>query len=76
MKKALLLVVLTVMFSLFALAQFRPSATCPYDGANAEATGATRPNPHAPPAQECQYSHQYWDKDHWATHTFWQPCGM
>ena len=51
-------------------------ATCPYDGARSQFTGQTRANPHAPPALQCQYSHQYYDKDHWATHTFWEPCGM
>jgi hypothetical protein len=61
-------------FGLLAIAQ-NGTATCPYDGAQAAATGATRQNPHAPPAEECQYSHKFWDTDHWSTHTFWLPCG-
>jgi hypothetical protein len=76
MRKIVIVSLLIAVFALLAFAQYRPSATCPYDGVQSEATGATRTNPHPPPVQECQYSHQYWDKDHWATHTFWQPCGF
>lgn len=65
---------LLLALSLAGLAQ-GTWAICPYDGAQAQATGATRRNPHAPPALECEYSHRYWDNDHWATHRFWQPCG-
>jgi len=74
MKKVVIASLLLFVLGLFALAQ-GGSAACPYDGAQASATGSTRANRHAPPALECQYSHQYWDKDHWAAHTFWQPCG-
>ncbi|MGD0522559.1 MAG: hypothetical protein ABSA48_14990 [Terracidiphilus sp.] len=75
MRKIIVVSVMLLAFVLLAMAQSE-TATCPYDGAQASATGATRQNPHAPPAEECQYSHKYWDTDHWATHTFLLPCGM
>jgi hypothetical protein len=75
MRKIVVVFLLLLALGLLATAQ-GGSATCPYDGAQAPATGAIRQNPHAPPAEECQYSHKYWDKDHWGTHTFWQPCGL
>ena len=75
MRKIFVVSVIVLVLGLLAMAQ-GGSANCPYCGALAPATGATRQNPHAPPAEECQYSHKYWDNDHWATHTFWQPSGM
>ena len=74
MKKIVIAVLVLLVLGLFALAQ-GGSAACRYDGVESTFTGSTRPNPHAPPLVECQYSHQYWDNDHWARHSFWQPCG-
>jgi hypothetical protein len=77
-KRATALLFLLLGAAACAVAQYS-GATCPYDGAHASFTGATRQNRNgAPPATECQYSHQYASPDGygWKTHTFWEPCGM
>jgi hypothetical protein len=76
-KRVTALLVLLLGIAAYAVAQYS-GATCPYDGAPAHFTGATRRNPNAPPASECQYSHQHASADGYGfqTHTFWELCGM
>jgi len=73
--KKITIIALLLLVSLLVLAQGFQSATCPYCGATAPATGSTRRNPNAPPALECQYSHKNYEQGREVTHTFWQPCG-
>ena len=76
MKLVVVSILILLAVASIALAQ-GTVATCPQDGAQARFTGATRPNPHAPPALECEFKHDFYDNASRSTrsHTFWQPCG-
>jgi len=76
MKRVVVSILILLAVAAIAFAQ-ATVATCPQDGAQAKFTGATRPNPHAPPALECEFKHDYYNPASKQTtvHTFWQPCG-
>jgi hypothetical protein len=76
MKLPVVSILVLVLVASIAFAQ-ATSAICPQDGAQARFTGATRPNPQAPPALQCEFKHDYFNPATKQTtvHTFWQPCG-
>jgi|HubBroStandDraft_3_1064219.scaffolds.fasta_scaffold1216445_1 hypothetical protein len=76
MKLVLVSILILLAVASIAFAQ-ATVATCPQDGGQGKFTGNTRPNPHAPPAKECEFKHEFFDPATKQTrvHTFWQPCG-
>jgi hypothetical protein len=76
MKRAVVSILILLVVASIAVAQ-ATVANCPQDGQKANFTGATRPNPHAPPALECEFKHVFFNPATKQTteHVFWQPCG-
>jgi hypothetical protein len=76
MKQVVVSILILLAVASIAFAQ-ATTAKCPQDGGEGQFTGATRPNPHAPPALECEFKHVYFNPATKQTtvHIFWQPCG-